>query len=276
MYLRKHMDSQGFVSLRVIHSFKRMATMTPDLEILRLAASQSKVIEIRQGDDGEDRVRRREGWDQWVFANMEDRDEGARNAGPSSQAYQTRRPAYGPTSTFAESPYSMGTPLRSPSWGLTGYNDMSGIPGPGQLPQGISNEQGATEQANQFQNSGLGLNGDLNISMHPAAQAGHLRSSSFVSPVNGTESHSVANGHAGNRQAPELPTADQENVFPNERVSSVWVYARKGEDVGPPFASTTTRTLSQGSRGGMDASVNGLTSPTFASGLRGGAASPEQ
>lgn len=268
------MDSQGFVSLRVIHGFKRMATMTPDLEILRLAASQSKVIEIRQGDDGEDRVRRREGWDQWVFANMEEREEGARNAGPSAQTYHPRRPAYGPMSAFAESPYSMGTPLRSPSWGLTGYNDMSGIPGPGQLPQGIPNEQGAAEQAHQFQNPGLGLNGDLNIPTHTAAQSSHLRSSSSVSAVNGTESHSVANGHTGNRA--ELPIVDQENVFPNERISSVWVYARKGEDAGPPFASNATRTLSQGSRGGMEASVNGLTSPTFASGLRGGAASPEQ
>lgn len=270
------MDSQGFVSLRVIHSFKRMTTMTPDLEMLRMAAFQSKVIEIRHGDDGEDRVRRREGWAQWVLANMEDREQGARNAGPSTQVYQPRRATYGPMSAFAESPYAMGTPLRSPSWGVPGYSEIPGVMTTGQPQQGVPNEHGMVEQANQFQTSSLGTNGDHNSSMHPAVQHGHLRSASFVSTVNGTEPRGIGNGHAVINQASELPNADQENVFPNERVSSVWVYARKGEDDGPSFASNATHTFSQGSRGGMDASIGGVTSPTFASGLRGGAASPEQ
>lgn len=270
------MDSQGFVSLRVIHGFKRMTTLTTDIEMLRMAAFQSKVIEIRQGDDGEDRVRRREGWGQWVLANMEDRDQSARNAGPSAQSYQPRRATYGPMSAFAESPYGISTPLRSPSWGVPGYNDMSGVMTAGQPQQAMSNEHGMVEQGNQFPTSGPGMNGDHNSSMHPAVQHDHLRSASFVSTTNGTESHGISNGHPVNNQASELPSADQENVFPNERVPSVWVYARKGEDDGPSFASNATRTFSQGSRGGMDASTGGLTSPTFASGLRGGAASPEQ
>jgi hypothetical protein len=270
------MDSQGFVSIRIIHGFKRMATMTTDLEMIRQASFQSKIIEIRQGDDGEDRVRRREGWAQWVLANMEDRDPSARNAGPSAQTYQPRRATYGPVSAFAESPFGMSTPMRSPSWGVPGYNDMSAVMTAGQHQQIIPSEHGMVEQPNHYQVSGPGTNGDHSNSVQPAIQHGHLRSPSFVSTANGTELHGIANGHATNNQTSEPPNVDQENVFPNERVPSVWVYARKGEDDGPSFASNATQTFSQGSRGGMEPTAGGVTSPTFASGLRGGAASPDQ
>ncbi len=81
------MDSRGFVSLHVIRGYERMASMTVSLGILYMAASQSKVVEIRQGDYGEARVRRHEGWEQWVLA-MEERDPAARNDGPSTQSYK--------------------------------------------------------------------------------------------------------------------------------------------------------------------------------------------
>lgn len=270
------MDSQGFVSLRVIHGFKRMATMTPNLDMLCIAAAQSKVIEIRQGDDGEERIRRREGWEQWVLANMEDRDVGARNAGPSSQTYQPRRPTYGPLHSFSELPYTVGSPLRSPSWGLPGYGDMSGLMSPVQMSNGMPNEHGIVEQSTQFQAPGSVMNGERNSLAYSAPPPGHARSSSFVPTTNGTEPNATTNGHAESNQAPELPGTDKENVFPNDKVSSVWVYARKGEDDVQSFASNATGTFSQGARGGIEASLNGLTSPTFVSGLRGGAASPEQ
>lgn len=271
------MDSQGFVSLRVIGNFKRIASLTSDMELLRISASQSKIIELRQGDDGEDRLRRRDGWEQWVLSNMEDRDIAARNAGPSAQSYQPRRPGYAQYPNFAESPYPMTGPMRSPSWGLTGYNDVSGAMSPGMPQQGLQNEHGMHEHATPFQASGPGMNGDrIDTSMPPAGPQTHSRSSSFVPAINGAEPSNTPNGHAGVSHAPDVPGSDQENVFPNEKVSSIWVYARKGEDDAPPFTSHATRTFSPSSRGGIDVSSNGLTSPTFVSGLRGGAASPEQ
>jgi hypothetical protein len=272
------MDSQGFVSLRFLGDFKRIASMTRDMEMLRVSAAQSKIMELRQGDDGEDRVRRRDGWEQWVISSMEERDPSARNPGPSAQSYQPRRAQYGPLfPTFAESPYSMAGPMRSPSWGVSGYNEISGVISPGYPQPNIANEHEMNEHATPFNGPGSGMNGDRNEApIPPSGPQGHSRSSSFVPAINGAESNTVTNGHDGGNQNPEVPASDQENIFPNDKVPSVWVYARKGGDDALPFASHATRTHSQGSRGDIDASGNGLTSPTFASGLRGGAASPEQ
>ncbi len=271
------MDSQGFVSLLVIGNFKRIASLTSDMELLRISAFQSKTIELRQGDDGEDRLRRREGWEQWVMSNMEERDPAARNAGPSAQSHQPRRPAYAQYPSFAESPYPMNGPMRSPSWGMPGYNDVSGVMSPAIPHQGLPDEHGRVERATSFQASGSGMNGDRrNSAMPPAAPQGHSRSSSFVRAINGAEPSNLPNGHTGVSHTLRAPSPDQENVFPNEKVSSIWVYARKGEDDAPPFASQAPRTFSHGSRGTLDLSGNLLTSPQLISGLRGGAGSPEQ
>ncbi|KZF18821.1 hypothetical protein L228DRAFT_271721 [Xylona heveae TC161] len=82
MFLRKHMDSQGFVFLSVIADFNRMKQLTQDLELIRYVCFQSRTIEFRTGLDGIDRLRRRDGWQQWVL-NMEDRDPSAQNDGPA-------------------------------------------------------------------------------------------------------------------------------------------------------------------------------------------------
>ncbi|PSN73200.1 hypothetical protein BS50DRAFT_464929, partial [Corynespora cassiicola Philippines] len=81
MYLRKHMDSKGFVFLSFITDFNRMKKLTTDLELIKLACHQSPVIEFRVGQDGKDRLRRKEGWEQWVL-EMSKRDPSAQNEGP--------------------------------------------------------------------------------------------------------------------------------------------------------------------------------------------------
>ncbi|KAF8858120.1 hypothetical protein BDZ45DRAFT_407865 [Acephala macrosclerotiorum] len=82
VYLRKHMDSQGFVFLSFIAGFKRIKALTTNFELLRYACQESEIIEVIQGaEDGKDRLRRAEGWEKWIMA-MEDRDESVRNAGP--------------------------------------------------------------------------------------------------------------------------------------------------------------------------------------------------
>lgn len=82
VFLRKHMDSQGFVFLNFIATFKRVQQLTQDLELIRYACQNSTTIEIYQGPDGVDRLRRREGWQQWVMP-IEERDESVRNDGPT-------------------------------------------------------------------------------------------------------------------------------------------------------------------------------------------------
>jgi la-related protein 1 len=66
LYLRSHMDSQGFVLLSVIANFNRMKELSSNLEQLKLVCQQSQVLEWRLGVDGKDRIRKREGWDKWV------------------------------------------------------------------------------------------------------------------------------------------------------------------------------------------------------------------
>ena len=78
MFLRKHMDSFGFVYLSFIANFNRIRQLTQDFELLRYACFTSRTVEFYQPGDGVDRVRRREGWQQWVLATDE-RDPSIRN-----------------------------------------------------------------------------------------------------------------------------------------------------------------------------------------------------
>jgi la-related protein 1 len=81
MYLRRRMDSQGFVSLEFIAGFNRIKHLSTDLELIKLVCQQSSVVQYRTGEDGQDRLRRRDGWEQWVL-NMAERDTVAQNEGP--------------------------------------------------------------------------------------------------------------------------------------------------------------------------------------------------
>lgn len=82
LFLRKHMDSQGFVMLSFIASFKRIKTLTEDFELLRHVSRQLRTVEYHVGEDGVDRLRPREKWEQWVFP-MDQRDPSAQTDGPS-------------------------------------------------------------------------------------------------------------------------------------------------------------------------------------------------
>ncbi|KAI9376796.1 hypothetical protein BJX61DRAFT_530615 [Aspergillus egyptiacus] len=88
IYLRKQMDSQGYVPLNVIAGFKRVKSLTEDFELLRHVARQLKTTEYYAGEDGVDRLRPRDRWEQWVLP-MEQRDPSAQNAGPQASSNQT-------------------------------------------------------------------------------------------------------------------------------------------------------------------------------------------
>lgn len=75
------MDSQGFVPLSFIANFKRIKNLTEDFELLRHCSRQLRNAEYQSGEDGVDRLRPREKWEQWVLS-MEQRDPSARNDGP--------------------------------------------------------------------------------------------------------------------------------------------------------------------------------------------------
>lgn len=87
LFLRKHMDSQGFVELAFIATFKRIKTLTEDFEFLRHVARQLRNVEYITGEDGVDRLRPRE-WEQWVLP-LEQRDPSAQKNGTAPATSKT-------------------------------------------------------------------------------------------------------------------------------------------------------------------------------------------
>lgn len=80
MFLRRHMDSQGFVPLAVIASFKRVKSLTEDFEMLRHVARGLRHVDYQISEDGVDRLRPKESWAQWVLP-VDQRDPSAQNEG---------------------------------------------------------------------------------------------------------------------------------------------------------------------------------------------------
>lgn len=95
MYLRKRMDSQGFVPLMFVTAFKRMRELSPDIPLVRSVCEESIEIDYVVGEDDVERLRRRSGWRNFVLPMME-RDELARNSGPMQLTFKNRSYAYAP------------------------------------------------------------------------------------------------------------------------------------------------------------------------------------
>ncbi|KAK4543654.1 hypothetical protein LTR36_005299 [Oleoguttula mirabilis] len=99
MFLRKHMDSQGFVFLDVIASFNRIKQLTQDKDLLKAVCIASDTIEIRVGEDGKERLRRRDGWNQFLLP-LDQRETSAQTEGPKhlSRPERPQLQVFGPPS----------------------------------------------------------------------------------------------------------------------------------------------------------------------------------
>ncbi|EFQ28726.1 La domain-containing protein [Colletotrichum graminicola M1.001] len=108
-FLRKHMDSQGFVPLELVLGFSRVRTVA-DPQTLRAICAECPQLDYVIGDDGIERLRSRTHWQKFVYSKMELRFESARNAGPQY---------FYPRSLHAMAPYDHGMlgdyPVVSPS-----------------------------------------------------------------------------------------------------------------------------------------------------------------
>lgn len=118
LYLRSHMDSQGFVPLLFICGFTRVRYLSQDMNLIRTACEESLLLEYVVGDDEQERLRCRDGWEPWVKA-MADRDERSQNDGPKH--FQTR------SRWFWQSQYNGMPP---PSYPMTSSNSFSGYAEP--------------------------------------------------------------------------------------------------------------------------------------------------
>ena len=107
MFLRKNMDSQGFVFLNVVANFNRLKQLTQDRQILKNVCLDSENIEIRVGEDGKERLRRRDGYEQFILP-MDQRAPEAQTDGPK-EVRSIERPVPPPFN---------GMPPRGPAGGL--------------------------------------------------------------------------------------------------------------------------------------------------------------
>ncbi|KAL8961811.1 MAG: hypothetical protein Q9193_001688 [Seirophora villosa] len=205
------MDSQGFAFLSVIAKFNRIRQLTQDLELIRYVCVHSPQIEFRVGADGYDRLRKRDGWQQWILA-MDERDPSVQNDGP------------GP---FVEAPYSLDNhQVRSPQGEDTNphqSSDAMAIPYMAPSPsRPIINSSANRDLDSQV--SSLVANPDLASGPPTSNNPDKIPANAF---------------HLG------------ENTFTDEQVDLLMIVVRKpfnhSLQAPPPFHSAASRTFSNGS-----------------------------
>ncbi|KAL8804400.1 MAG: hypothetical protein Q9182_002595 [Xanthomendoza sp. 2 TL-2023] len=221
MYLRKHMDSQGFVFLSVLAKFNRIRQLTQDLELVRYVCLNSPQIEFRTGSDGHDRLRKRDGWQQWILA-MEERDPSAQNDGPT----QVHQP-YFPPQPFIEAPYSLDDRQITPTH-FTGCS-------PHETSDAISTAHVSTSPSKPMTNGNV--NGSMTVQTTLSATVPDFAPHLSVS---------------GNRETLGAErTQPTESTFTDEQVDLLMIVVRKPlknpAQMSPPFHSASSRTFSNGS-----------------------------
>ncbi|KAG6617568.1 RNA-binding protein LARP/SRO9 [Phytophthora cinnamomi] len=68
IFLRQHMDVDGFVPLAFVGSFQAVYSVHQDYASLLEAVKQSETLEL---DEQNEKIRLREGWQKWVWPNAE-------------------------------------------------------------------------------------------------------------------------------------------------------------------------------------------------------------
>lgn len=101
MFLRRHMDSQGFVPLAVIASFKRVKSLTEDFEMLRHVSRGLRNVDYQIGEDGVDRLRPKQGWAQWVLP-VDQRDPSAQHEGAPAAQHSSKNDENTPINSHVE------------------------------------------------------------------------------------------------------------------------------------------------------------------------------
>lgn len=219
------MDSEGFVFLSVLAKFNRIKQLTQETELIRYVCLNSTNIEFRMGTDGVDRLRKREGWQQWVL-NKEERDPSAQNDGPPPD-YQTRAAS---GHMFAPPPSLEDSPAPATQFGPANQRlEHVSYPSPDEVPPFISATR--TTTTNGSITDGPFAQTPLSATVPDFAPA--------VPPLSG-RIHPL----------PE-PQPTGTSCFTDEQVESLMIVVRKPVNATtsspPPFPSTTHRTFSNGS-----------------------------
>ncbi|KAJ9609880.1 hypothetical protein H2200_006209 [Cladophialophora chaetospira] len=274
LFLRKHMDGQGYVPLGVIANFKRIKTLTEDnlsIDNLRYVCQQVKSVEFLPGTDGDDRLRRREGWRDFVLP-IEERFETARNDGPLhiAESYnraqqQFQAGPHDPSFGFGHlrSPPLNGASINGTFQANSPMSYLSAAPEENQVVGGPA--------VRPFDNAPGEIAGRV-----PAAAYSRSSQMTARSPPDSTAPlDNIVNGH--HRQSSRADI--EENVFPDDQIPNVNIRMQPQALSGAaPSFPGLSRVASGGSSSARNESNNMSIDASQARlpGLRGGAGSPGQ
>jgi la-related protein 1 len=103
-FLRKKMDSQGFVPLQVLVTFNRLSSIAHDVPTLLNSLLASSELEVLYTSERGPLVRARHQPTKWVYP-MDERDEIARHPGPSSFYFQAHQDTMRQLQEYSQYPY---------------------------------------------------------------------------------------------------------------------------------------------------------------------------
>ncbi|KAL7794544.1 hypothetical protein V8C37DRAFT_409082 [Trichoderma ceciliae] len=138
VYLRARMDSQGFVPLHFIASFKRVRELSVDIAMVRAVCEVSTELDLVVGEDDIERVRRSQAWESFVLP-LQDRDEFAQNHGPIRLTFKNRPSQMPPQFNGMPVPYGMASPPAYATHPEAPFQQLSDESIAGQGVNGFSN-----------------------------------------------------------------------------------------------------------------------------------------
>lgn len=215
MFLRKNMDTQGFVFLDVVANFNRLKQLTVDKDVIKYVCLKSEAIEIRVGDDGKDRLRRREGWEQFVLPT-DQREVGAQTNGPQ----ELHRPEP------VQLPYWPGHPMPA----FRGPPAVGSYAPRASLDSTFAMNGGVSHFAPMSHYPYGGVNGEENrgrAAKSPVGENGSLTGETFAAPGDAKDA--------------------EPDVFPDDQLSSLTVVVKMGQPRQNPHHTAASRTFSNGS-----------------------------
>ena len=233
MFLRKHMDSQGWVFLTVLVKFNRIKQLTSDVELIKYVCRNSEVIDFQTGLDGVDRVRKADGWQQWVL-NVEEREDSVKNDVPvQMQQSQFASPA-----------------------GWDSYRGLGAVSATSPRSSSFTNAHSrGFPPAIQHTNGVSMPNQMAPMESMPNGYNGHMTNGQFTqTPLSAAVADFTPGLQALNHQSlvSSEPHSATENSFSDEQVQSLMIVIRKPQSstmpfFRAPFPSASSRTFSNGS-----------------------------
>ena len=214
------MDSQGYVLLEIVAQFTRIKQLAPPINMIRSACFYSANLELYTYD-GIDRIRRRDGWQQWVL-DMKERDLSAQNDGP---------PPAGPQQFYGF----------DPSYAIDDRQVT--------LPHSYLNDNTTDHSQYQSFNSTVPSFGPAAASVAPNP----VDTSTTQPPLSAAVSEftpSILSAQSRNFSTPE-PHSQGTSVFTDAQADQLNILVRKpgyaASSTVPPFHSASSRTFSNGS-----------------------------